>query len=230
MEKSTVDYDSYIHSAQWQDKRKQRLAIDDFKCQMCGNKDNLEVHHVTYDRLGNENMDDIITLCDKCHTKVHSAQSLAWCFKHHRYPNKGIEKWVTGKEKRNKSRKKTTNRKSSPHEKPWYMVHKRKGKHDVTIFNNGRKAYSFAEHDDSIVETFRNDTLAIGTAIQRGYKYKVVKSYRQDDYTDGGKAKFVRVYDGRKEVQRYNNDGNAVYRVRKQNKGMEKRRKGSNGK
>lgn len=107
----------------------------------------------------------------------------------------------------------------------WYMVHKRKGKHDVTIFNNGRKAYSFAEHDDSIVETFRNDTLAIGTAAQRGYKYKVVKSYRQDDYTDGGKAKVVRVYDGLKEVHRYNNNGDAVYRVRKQNKGTEKWRK-----
>ena len=106
MENRLVSYESYIRSCAWQDKRKQRLAIDDFKCQMCGNKENLEVHHVTYDRLGNESMDDLITLCERCHTKVHSAQSLAWCFNHHRYPNKGIEKWVKGKERRARNKRK----------------------------------------------------------------------------------------------------------------------------
>ena len=97
-----IDYNIYIHSDAWKQKRQQRLDLDNHTCQMCGATDKLEVHHITYDTLGFERMEDLITLCEKCHTKVHSAQSYAWCFKHHRYPNKGIEIWVKSKEKRRK--------------------------------------------------------------------------------------------------------------------------------
>jgi len=36
---------------------------------------NLEVHHLTYDRLGDERMDDLEVLCPDCHRKAHGA---AW--------------------------------------------------------------------------------------------------------------------------------------------------------
>ena len=99
-----VDYNKYMKSPEWAKKRKERLELDGYKCQMCGTTEKLEVHHIKYDTLGNENMDDLITLCEHCHTKVHSAKSLSWCFKHNRFPNKGIEKWVKGKKRRKAKR------------------------------------------------------------------------------------------------------------------------------
>lgn len=70
--KVTVDYNEYMESDAWANKRFERLKKDNFQCQMCGSAKNLNVHHVTYERLGNEDMNDLVTLCNKCHSKVHS--------------------------------------------------------------------------------------------------------------------------------------------------------------
>lgn len=67
-----VTYHQYIGSQAWRRKRKERLEIDDYRCARC--KDNsawLEVHHLTYDRLGSERMEDLITLCRDCHMRDH---------------------------------------------------------------------------------------------------------------------------------------------------------------
>lgn len=69
---TTVDYNEYMESDAWANKRFERLKKDNFQCQMCGSAKNLNVHHVTYERLGNEDMNDLVTLCNKCHSKVHS--------------------------------------------------------------------------------------------------------------------------------------------------------------
>lgn len=34
----------------------------------------LQVHHITYERLGCHEIDDLITLCRPCHTKIHSIE------------------------------------------------------------------------------------------------------------------------------------------------------------
>ena len=64
-------YSDYIESEEWKAVRRKRMSIDGYQCQMCGTAKNLEVHHLTYERLGHEDMDDLITLCHKCHEKVH---------------------------------------------------------------------------------------------------------------------------------------------------------------
>lgn len=69
--KDFVPYQDYIKSSDWKKQSKRRMAIDDFKCQRCGTAKNLVVHHITYDRLGNEKMEDLITLCRKCHEEIH---------------------------------------------------------------------------------------------------------------------------------------------------------------
>lgn len=64
-------YREYLRSETWQKKRSQRLAMDGFKCQMCGSGKNLHVHHITYEHFSAEPIHDLITVCDNCHRKIH---------------------------------------------------------------------------------------------------------------------------------------------------------------
>jgi predicted HNH restriction endonuclease len=72
------EYDSYIKSDAWQQKRAERLQIADFKCEMCGRpeartKNGLQVHHISYQRLGDEDVfNDLICLCPSCHQRIHA--------------------------------------------------------------------------------------------------------------------------------------------------------------
>ena len=65
-------YYGYFNSEVWREKRMQRLKLDGFQCQMCGTAKNLRVHHITYENFGHEAMEDLITLCDNCHSKAHA--------------------------------------------------------------------------------------------------------------------------------------------------------------
>lgn len=70
-------YEKYMRSEEWQAKRLQRMEIDSFCCVMCGRpeektRNGLQCHHVTYQRLGHENvLTDLCTLCPSCHVKIH---------------------------------------------------------------------------------------------------------------------------------------------------------------
>jgi 5-methylcytosine-specific restriction endonuclease McrA len=64
----------YIKSKKWRKRRIQILKRDGFKCRLCNADANdtlLQVHHSTYDRLGNEDDLDLITLCEECHKMFH---------------------------------------------------------------------------------------------------------------------------------------------------------------
>lgn len=66
------DYDRYLHSPHWQETKQKRLDLDEHKCAFCKSTENLNVHHLTYDRIGNENVrHDLVTLCQDCHKKLH---------------------------------------------------------------------------------------------------------------------------------------------------------------
>jgi 1-aminocyclopropane-1-carboxylate deaminase/D-cysteine desulfhydrase-like pyridoxal-dependent ACC family enzyme len=64
------NYNNYINSLEWQAKAAQRKALDLYTCQTCGATERLEVHHKHYRTLGNESMDDLITLCRDCHEAI----------------------------------------------------------------------------------------------------------------------------------------------------------------
>ncbi len=66
-----VNYQDYILSKEWDRLRQWRIAKDKFKCAKCGFKHELRVHHKTYERLGHEDIDDLITLCVRCHNDIH---------------------------------------------------------------------------------------------------------------------------------------------------------------
>lgn len=70
-------YRQYMRSEEWQRKKQQRLEIDNHACCMCGRpesktRNGLQIHHISYRRLGNENVyEDICSLCPACHLKIH---------------------------------------------------------------------------------------------------------------------------------------------------------------
>lgn len=61
----------YLKTVKWRNIRDRRVALDGFKCKICGNIHRLNVHHITYKNWRHENIEDLITLCSPCHDKVH---------------------------------------------------------------------------------------------------------------------------------------------------------------
>lgn len=64
-------YRAYIHSKEWKAKREKRLGFDKGICCVCGGEAT-EVHHLTYDRFKNEDLNDLVSLCHECHQKAES--------------------------------------------------------------------------------------------------------------------------------------------------------------
>lgn len=63
----------YLQSTSWSVLRNYRLDKDNHKCAHCDSTQQLNVHHITYNNLGNEDPDkDLITLCQQCHNKLHN--------------------------------------------------------------------------------------------------------------------------------------------------------------
>ena len=66
-------YNDYLSSLYWLEKREAVLKRDNNKCCICGGLAN-QVHHLTYQRVGNELLDDLISICAQCHTNLHQEQ------------------------------------------------------------------------------------------------------------------------------------------------------------
>lgn len=65
----------YLHSEHWKNYRKKKLIAAHNTCQSCHRsfwKDQLNVHHLTYERLWHEKMGDTEVLCIACHRLAHS--------------------------------------------------------------------------------------------------------------------------------------------------------------
>ena len=75
-EMQTEEYRKYMKSSKWQKKKQQRIEIDNGCCMCKRSLENIrsvQVHHVTYARLGDENvLTDLCTVCGSCHKKLHN--------------------------------------------------------------------------------------------------------------------------------------------------------------
>ena len=77
----SFEYKLYMQSAPWRilsDMVKQRAG---YTCEICsavgkkiGGFATLHVHHLTYERFGEEDMSDLVCLCSNCHRKVHNGR------------------------------------------------------------------------------------------------------------------------------------------------------------
>lgn len=67
----TADYDKFLSSPEWRRMRRDALTRARYRCQVCGRaNDRLEVHHVTYERFGGDELpDDLLVCCPPCHQR-----------------------------------------------------------------------------------------------------------------------------------------------------------------
>jgi len=63
----TENYHNYLRSAKWRRKRDAVMKRDLAVCRYCG-RPATEVHHLTYDRIYDEELEDLAAVCDICHT------------------------------------------------------------------------------------------------------------------------------------------------------------------
>jgi 5-methylcytosine-specific restriction endonuclease McrA len=63
-------YREYLKSEHWQEIRKEKLKEAGYKCESCGAKESLDIHHRHYRTLGHERMSDLQALCRPCHRKA----------------------------------------------------------------------------------------------------------------------------------------------------------------
>lgn len=67
-------YGAYLRSDLWQAIRKRYFASQMPRECLCGDEE-VQLHHVTYERLGNENLTDLLPLCRTCHAMVHALEA-----------------------------------------------------------------------------------------------------------------------------------------------------------
>lgn len=66
-----LKYHSYLLSLKWLDlKRRVRVSCKNI-CEKCEKTKVAAIHHVTYRRLGNERLPDLLGVCNKCHKEIH---------------------------------------------------------------------------------------------------------------------------------------------------------------
>ena len=79
VEFATTQYSQYLATPEWRNKTVEIKNRDGNKCLLCGEAENLVVHHLRYDSVdiehpGRERDSDLVTLCRGCHNKFHNAE------------------------------------------------------------------------------------------------------------------------------------------------------------
>ena len=70
----TMPYPEYLRTPEWKETRVAALVRAGHSCALdVSHTERLEVHHRTYDRLGEELESDLIVLCHECHRRHHAA-------------------------------------------------------------------------------------------------------------------------------------------------------------
>lgn len=101
------DYEEYITSDKWNSKRSEVFKLLGRKCQKCLSTKRLHVHHKTYIRFKEENIEtDLTVLCSSCHNTYHrlhhrvSIESTDDFIKSETYVFKGVPKRKLSTEQR----------------------------------------------------------------------------------------------------------------------------------
>jgi hypothetical protein len=67
-----VKYHKYLQSEEWANIKLDLYDNRGKACEICANTHKLQVHHIHYDNIFNEEPDDLIILCSRCHMKEHN--------------------------------------------------------------------------------------------------------------------------------------------------------------
>ena len=68
---SAKDKKVYMRSNVWKVRKLATLIIQNSRCKLCDSPYDLHLHHLTYERLGNEYQSDLVVLCGQCHQRQH---------------------------------------------------------------------------------------------------------------------------------------------------------------
>lgn len=66
-------YSEYLKSSAWQSKRQQIFRRSGGRCEDCG-APAVQVHHLSYEHVGNELLDELMAVCLDCHEQYHGAR------------------------------------------------------------------------------------------------------------------------------------------------------------
>lgn len=69
---ATMPYRSYMLTEHWREISRAAKERAGNRCQLCNESKNLQTHHRTYERRGDELPEDLTVLCDNCHGKFHT--------------------------------------------------------------------------------------------------------------------------------------------------------------
>jgi hypothetical protein len=64
-------YRAVMGSGRWRRRRAAAIRRAGRRCQRCGARGPLDVHHLTYRRLGRERPGDLVAVCERCHSALH---------------------------------------------------------------------------------------------------------------------------------------------------------------
>lgn len=66
-----MDYRAYMRSAEWRRRRLEVIRRAGGICERCHRWPIVNVHHLTYERLGAELPGDLLGVCPRCHEDIH---------------------------------------------------------------------------------------------------------------------------------------------------------------
>lgn len=70
-----MEYADYLQTPEWRRRRDARIHLANRRCQRCDARRELQVHHLSYERLGAEWDTDLEVLCRSCHEGHHFDES-----------------------------------------------------------------------------------------------------------------------------------------------------------
>jgi len=69
---SRMPFAEYALTPEWRTRRNRVLFRAGKQCELCEERESLQVHHKTYERYGQELLTDLIALCRECHARHHN--------------------------------------------------------------------------------------------------------------------------------------------------------------
>lgn len=70
-----AEYEAYLRSSEWKALREQVFRRCSEVCELCEEAAAEEVHHLTYERIGHEELSDLMGVCKPCHELIHGPRS-----------------------------------------------------------------------------------------------------------------------------------------------------------
>jgi hypothetical protein len=64
-------YNKYLQSTEWRVRRDLVMARAEGVCEGCRSRPAVQVHHLTYDHVGNEFLWELAAVCNQCHDRAH---------------------------------------------------------------------------------------------------------------------------------------------------------------